>query len=197
MDSDFSLADKAWLNYMIFDPRYRNLSSSEMWIEGGKAIFWGSLSILCAFLVVYEHSARHQLQTVISFDQLRVLVLRCATCCLEKAGRQSVSSLWSLVRFWNYYVSFTDFSAVIPLLLIYQSTRASIAAFRTTIDEATKPNSEAIKPNSEASKPDSEAIPRTREPARSNGETRRIYKDSQMPGAIAARASLAGRRSVG
>lgn len=118
-----------WKEYSLSDSRYLTSDSFVVCMESITAMLWGPLSMLCACFIVNEHPARHQMQTIVSLGQLYGVILYYATCSFEEAFRQIVYSVPDPLYFWGYYVLLNSFWAVIPTVLLYQSTRASIRAF--------------------------------------------------------------------
>lgn len=127
--SHSTLLGEMWKEYALSDSRYLTSDSFVVCMESVTALFWGPLSMLCAHFIVTSHPARHQLQTIVSLGQLYGVVLYYATCYFDEVVRDTSYSVPDPLYFWGYYVLLNSFWAVVPVVLIYQSTRASIRAF--------------------------------------------------------------------
>lgn len=136
--SHSTLLGEMWKEYSLSDSRYLTSDSFVVCMESITALFWGPLSMLCAHFIVTNHPARHQLQTIVSLGQLYGVVLYYATCYFDEVVRDTSYSVPDPVYFWGYYVVMNSFWAVVPAVLIYQSTRASIRAFTPTSEKAKK-----------------------------------------------------------
>lgn len=118
-----------WKEYSLSDSRYLTSDSFVTCMESLTAALWGPLSLVCAHLIVTDHPARHQLQTVISVGQLYGVVLYYATCAFEEYYRATLYSIPHRAYFWGYYVFLNFIWVVIPVALIWQSSCASCRAF--------------------------------------------------------------------
>lgn len=93
-------------------------------------VFWGPMSLLCAYYIVTDHPAGHPVQAIISLGQLYGDVLYYATCTFEELVRDTAYSRPERAYFWGYYVLLNSFWIVVPSILLLQSARETANAFR-------------------------------------------------------------------
>lgn len=118
-----------WKEYSLSDSRYLTADTFVVCMETITAVFWGPLSLVCAWCIVADHPLRHPLQSIISLGQLYGDVLYYATCAFELATHGIEYSRPELAYFWGYFVLMNAFWIVIPLCLLVQSTRETSRAF--------------------------------------------------------------------
>ncbi|KAL4863589.1 hypothetical protein BDV12DRAFT_177345 [Aspergillus spectabilis] len=127
--SEQTLLAQLWKEYSLSDSRYLTNNSFVMCMEVITSVCWGPLSFLLAGLIVTENAFRHPLQIIISVGQLYGNVLYYGTCAFEFLVNGVEYSRPEIYYFWGYFVFLNAFWVVIPLVLIFNSVRASAGAF--------------------------------------------------------------------
>ncbi|KAL2870721.1 EXPERA domain-containing protein [Aspergillus lucknowensis] len=118
-----------WKEYSKSDSRYLTNNSFVMCMETVTAVCWGPLSFLLAYFITSGNPFRHPLQLIISLGQLYGNVLYYGTCAFEFLVHGVEFSRPETYYFYGYFVFLNAFWIVIPLLLIFDSVRATGKAF--------------------------------------------------------------------
>ncbi|KAF3766738.1 hypothetical protein M406DRAFT_29095, partial [Cryphonectria parasitica EP155] len=129
LGGDGGLMGQMWKEYSLSDSRYLTSDTFTVCMETITAVFWGPLSLLCAYYIAADHPARHPVQFIVSLGQLYGDVLYYAICTFEELVRETAYSRPDRAYFWGYYVLLNSFWIVIPSILLLQSTRETIVAF--------------------------------------------------------------------
>ncbi|KAI0554203.1 3-beta-hydroxysteroid-Delta(8),Delta(7)-isomerase [Xylaria curta] len=127
--SQSTILAQLWKEYSFSDSRYLTADSFVVCMETITAVFWGPLSFACAWYIVADHPLRHPLQSIISLGQLYGDVLYYATCTFDYVNLGIEYSRPDPAYFWGYYVFLNAFWIVIPICLLFHSTRETSRAF--------------------------------------------------------------------
>ncbi|KAK1990108.1 emopamil binding protein [Colletotrichum falcatum] len=120
-----------WKEYSLSDSRYLTQDPFVVCMETVTAVFWGPLSLACAWCVVARHPLRHPLQLVVSLGQLYGDVLYFATCSFDELVRGVVYRRPEGFYYWWYYVFCNAFWIVVPFCLVLGSCAETKRAFES------------------------------------------------------------------
>ncbi|KAK0646461.1 cholestenol delta-isomerase-like protein [Cercophora newfieldiana] len=124
LGSSQDLFAQLWKEYSLSDSRYMTSNPFMLCIETLTVFIWGPLSVLAGALVVTgSKGLRHVVQIVLSVGHLYGVLLYYGTCYFEEMYRGVVYSRPEGLYYWVYYVGMNSPWAVVPALLIFQSTR--------------------------------------------------------------------------
>jgi cholestenol Delta-isomerase len=129
MPARTDLFGQLWKEYSLSDSRYLTQDSFVVTMEACTAIFWGPMSFLCVYCIVFSHPLRHPLQLIISLGQLYGDVLYYATATFAALVDGIHYCRPEDFYFYAYYVLCNAFWIVIPFMLIVSSVKATSAAF--------------------------------------------------------------------
>ncbi|KAK3186388.1 hypothetical protein K4F52_004926 [Lecanicillium sp. MT-2017a] len=126
---DTSILTQMWKEYALSDSRYLTMDAFMFCMEAITSVFWGPMSLLCAYSIVYDLPWRHSLQTVISLGQLYGDVLYYGTCAFDEIVYHKSYSRPERYYFWGYFMLLNAFWIVIPLVLLVNSFKQTSKAF--------------------------------------------------------------------
>lgn len=129
MGSDTSILTQMWKEYALSDSRYLTMDAFMFCMEAITSVFWGPMSLLCAYSIVYDLPWRHSLQTIISLGQLYGDVLYYGTCAFDEIVYHKAYSRPERYYFWGYFMLLNAFWIVIPLVLLVNSFKQTSKAF--------------------------------------------------------------------
>ncbi|KAJ5949975.1 hypothetical protein N7454_001559 [Penicillium verhagenii] len=118
-----------WKEYSLSDSRYLLQDPFIVCMESVTAFIWGPMSFACAYCIIKDHPLRHPLQSIISLGQLYGDILYFATTGFNEAINQIISCRPEKFYFWFYFVFFNAWWIVIPLVLVWHSSKETAASF--------------------------------------------------------------------
>ncbi|KAK3357364.1 Emopamil-binding protein [Lasiosphaeria hispida] len=136
-----------WKEYALSDSRYMTSDPFMLCIETLTVFIWGPLSIVTAVLIIREKGSntsrlRHILQSVVSVGHLYGVALYYGTCYFEERYKGVSYNRPEFLYYWTYYVGLNSPWAIVPAVLIYQSSKAVSQPFRSVQPHATDPKKE-------------------------------------------------------
>jgi len=130
MPAQQDLFGQLWKEYARSDSRYLTSDPFVLCMESITALLWGPLSFLAAWMILTESPYRHPIQSLVSIGQIYGDTLYYATNTFDIYYRGVSYSRPEWVYFWFYYVIINSFWIIIPGFCLYQSMKATAAAFR-------------------------------------------------------------------
>ncbi|KAF2194796.1 EBDP4, emopamil-binding protein [Zopfia rhizophila CBS 207.26] len=131
------LFGQLWKEYSLSDSRYLTQDAFVLCMETITAVCWGPLSFLTASFIATDHPLRYPFQAIVSLGQLYGDVLYYATSLFDHYLLNLSYSRPEPFYFWGYFVFMNTFWIIIPLILLYNSVKATGRAF-TALDKMDK-----------------------------------------------------------
>ncbi|KAI1213055.1 EBP-domain-containing protein [Annulohypoxylon truncatum] len=129
--SSQNLFAQLWKEYALSDSRYLTSDCFMLSVESITALVWGPLCFANAVSIVRGSPYRHVLRIIICMAHIYGVALYYSTSLCQEYMTDLSHSRPEFLYFWVYYVGFNLPWAIIPSILIYDSTKTITKAIRT------------------------------------------------------------------
>ncbi|KAI0887472.1 EBP-domain-containing protein [Annulohypoxylon maeteangense] len=128
--SSQNLLAQLWKEYALSDSRYLTSDTFMLSVESITAFVWGPLCFANAVSIVRGSPFRHALRIIVCMAHLYGVALYYSTSLSEEYLTGLPHSRPEFLYFWVYYVGFNLPWAIIPSMLLYNSTQTITKAIK-------------------------------------------------------------------
>ncbi|KAL6824952.1 Emopamil-binding protein [Trichoderma camerunense] len=142
ISSKNTLFAQLWKEYTLSDSRYLTSDIFTVCVETITVFAWGPLSLIAVLCICTNHPSRHLFQIVVCVAHLYGVALYYATNWAEQRFHGVSYSRPEFLYFWIYYVGFNAPWAIVPFLLLADSYKRIVTAFRALHEKESQQKNE-------------------------------------------------------